>query len=219
MTDETEELDEGRANAIDAEAEAATERIKKGQHWDDWVKVSVGFGEGRRYAMHKSGMNRPVGTGYNKAFSGWMDARPWTREHAQSVRNHCLWVAENLPALQAFRETMASNVRELANHPTTMKRRWDKEHKKEGEGKPRKNTTQELNESLAKLDDENNTLKKQLEKAKAVEEAPFNLRTDSVKMIVDVIASEVTQHRLAELAKALTAEASRRAKIKNGRAA
>jgi hypothetical protein len=39
--------------------------------WDDWIAVGRALIIGRSEAMLKAGCNRPIGTGYVRAFGGW----------------------------------------------------------------------------------------------------------------------------------------------------
>jgi septal ring factor EnvC (AmiA/AmiB activator) len=125
------------------EAAEAMKRIKEGQHWSDWRAVGVCLLDGRMAAQRRSGASKPIGSAYNKAFGEWMNTHPWARELDKPTLNHALWVGENIASIERWRDTLPENVRRRINHPTTMKRHYEKantapksEPDEEGEGKP-----------------------------------------------------------------------------------
>jgi hypothetical protein len=88
------------------EAAEAAERIKKGQHWLDWMRIAEGLEVGRMKAMRRAGTNAPTGSAYNKAFGQWLDERPWARELDKPTRNHLFWCADRRNDIEAWRETL-----------------------------------------------------------------------------------------------------------------
>ena len=56
--------------------------------------------------MREAGTNEPVGRGYNAAFGRWMDRNAWARKIDKATRNHLLWIADHLPQIEAWRETL-----------------------------------------------------------------------------------------------------------------
>ena len=58
------------------DAAEAAERIKRGQHWLDWMYIAEGLEVGRVKAMRRAGTNRPIGSAYNRAFGDWLNERP-----------------------------------------------------------------------------------------------------------------------------------------------
>jgi hypothetical protein len=75
MDEQTTESEERK----EKDAAEAAERIKRGQHWLDWMYIAEGLEVGRMKAMRRAGTNRPIGWGYNKAFGDWLNERPWAR--------------------------------------------------------------------------------------------------------------------------------------------
>jgi hypothetical protein len=62
------------------DAAEAAERIKRGQHWLDWMYIAEGLEVGRVKAMRRAGTNRPIGAAYNRAFGDWLNERSWARD-------------------------------------------------------------------------------------------------------------------------------------------
>jgi hypothetical protein len=110
------------------DAAEAAERIKRGQHWLDWMYIAEGLEVGRVKAMRRAGTNRPIGAAYNRAFGDWLKERPWARDLDKPTRNHLFWCADNRNNIEAWRDTLRPNERARLNHPTALKRRYEVTH-------------------------------------------------------------------------------------------
>ena len=110
------------------DAAEAAERIKRGQHWLDWMYIAEGLEVGRVKAMRRAGTNRPIGSAYNRAFGDWLNERSWARDLDKPTRNHLFWCADNRNNIEAWRETLGPNERARLNHPTALKRRYEATH-------------------------------------------------------------------------------------------
>jgi hypothetical protein len=191
---------------LERAAEEAADRIKRGQHWLDWLAIGEGLVVGRLKAMRRAGTNQPQGAPYNRAFGDWMDEHRWARDLDKATRNHAMWAADNRAVIEAWRETLAQNVRAALNHPTSTKRRYEAttgvkaEPKEKGETK-----AQRAERELEAVAAERDKWKRQAE----ADGSLFDLRKDPIKDIAHCIALNVTTYRLAELLKALKAEADR----------
>jgi hypothetical protein len=93
------------------DAAEAAERIKRGQHWLDWMYIAEGLEVGRVKAMRRAGTNRPIGSAYNRAFGDWLNERPWARDLDKPTRNHLFWCADNRNNIEAWRDTLRPNER------------------------------------------------------------------------------------------------------------
>jgi hypothetical protein len=121
---------ERRDAEIEARAADAYERIYKHQnHWKDWMYLADGLMLGRRWALEKAGANVPTGKGYNMAFSRWMATRAWARDLDPPTRNDLFWCAEHRSEIEAWRDELDERERQKKNHPTHMKRAYQKAHK------------------------------------------------------------------------------------------
>ena len=133
MSDE-QNFDSAFEEARAQEAADAADRLKRGQSWDDWLKIGVFLNIGRNKAMLRAGTNEPVGARYIKSFSEWMAVYPWIGDIDKATRIHAMWCVDHLDELAKLRENMGLTQRLTCNHPTTMRRRWDKSQK-EGDRK------------------------------------------------------------------------------------
>jgi hypothetical protein len=209
MTDATQENFDSEFEAVRAqEAAEAADRLKRGQSWDDWLKIGTFLNIGRNKAMLRAGTNEPVGARYIKAFSEWMAVYPWIGDIDKATRVHAMWAVDNVADLTRLRENMGLTQRLACNHPTSMRRRWDKAQK-EGE-KPQTTAKKETRSAALERELEAVAAERDKWKHKAEKDGSlFDLKQDSTKIIAATIASNMSIYRLRELAKALQAEIDR----------
>jgi hypothetical protein len=208
MPDATQEgFDSAFEEARAQEAADAADRLKRGQSWDDWLKIGVFLNIGRNKAMLRAGTNEPIGARYIKAFSEWMGVYAWIGDIDKATRTHAMWCVDHLEELVKLRENMGLTQRMTCNHPTTMRRRWDKSQKELDKAPTEKKETkaQRVERELEAVAAERDKWKHKAAKDGSL----FDLKQDAVKLIAQVIASNVTPYRLRELLKALEAENAR----------
>lgn len=209
MSDIADSLTEDNETRLESEAAAAAERIKGGQYWNDWITIGEGLAVGRQKAMRRSGTNQPIGAIYNRAFGEWLNAHQWARDLDGATRNHAIWCADNRPAIEAWRATLADNQRSLINHPSTTKRRYEAMTKVTGAAEPPKRKVQIAADELEELHAKLAKTQKQLEDADGAD-AVCNFERDSAEMIARTLVSHVkSSHKLADIAKRLAAEVKR----------
>ena len=208
MTDATQEaFDSDYELARAQEAADAADRLKRGQSWDDWIKIGTFLNIGRNKAMARGGTNEPIGARYIKAFSEWMGSYTWIGDIDKATRTHAMWCVDHLDELLRLRENMGLTQRLTANHPTTMRRRWEKAQKELDKPKAEKKEPKSaaLERELEAVAAERDKWKHKAEKDGSL----FDLKQDSTKIIASVIVANMSPHRLRELHKALQAEIDR----------
>jgi hypothetical protein len=213
MTDATQDgFDSAFEEARAQEAADAADRLKRGQSWDDWNKIGVFLNIGRNKAMMRAGTNEPIGARYIKAFSEWMAVYPWIGDIDKATRTHAMWCVDHGDELAKLRETMGLTQRMTCNHPTTMRRKWDKAQKEVDKAPTEKKEPKSaaLERELEAVAAERDKWRHKAEKDGSL----FNLGTDSTKDIARIIAESMSTYRLAELLKALQAENARKKSIK-----
>ena len=193
-------------------AVVAWDNLKKGASWEDWRAIARRLSDGRVASMAKAGTNQPVGKTYNKAFSDWLDDRTWAREIDKASRNQAIWCADNEAAIEKWRETVGLTQRLMMNHPGTIKRNFERMNvDKDKEKKPETETrAQKVERELEALAAERDKWKRQAERDGSL----FDLKVDSIKIIVDTIAANIGPYRFDELVKAMNVERDRRKAIK-----
>lgn len=214
MTDATQEAFENEYEArIEREAEAAAKHLNEGQQWADWLAIGRLMVVGRNKAMLRGGTNEPIGAKYNKAFGEWLDARQWLRDIDKATRSHAMWCIDHLDELTRLRQNMGATKRDNANHPTTMRRAWER-LQKEGEKDPNapkaETKAQKIERELEAMSAERDKWKREAEKDGSL----FDLKQDPAGLIAKVIVAHVTPYKVGEILKALTAERDRLKAVK-----
>jgi hypothetical protein len=213
MTDATQEGFDSAFEELKAqEAADAADRLKRGQSWDDWNKIGVFLNIGRAKAMLRAGTNEPIGARYIKAFSEWMAVYPWIGEIDKATRTHAMWCVDHGDELAKLRENMGLTQRLAANHPTTMRRKWDKANKETDKPTAEKKETraQKIERELEAMSAERDKWKREAEKDGSL----FDLKQDPAPLIAKVIVAHVTPYKVGEILKALTAERDRLKAVK-----
>jgi hypothetical protein len=192
---------------LQAAADAA-ERIKRGQHWLDWMYVAEGIGVGRAQAMRLTGTNQPVGRAYNQMFGRWLNEHKWARDLDKPTRAHLFWCLDHRTDIDSWRETLASNERARLNHPTAMKRRYEATHRSDATAreKPPETERDRLLREIERVTGEREAWRKRAE----TEGSLFDLKKDTVADIARTIAGNLSPHRLQSLSRALIDEIARR---------
>jgi hypothetical protein len=107
------------------EGREALDRISTARDWSDWQKVGAALAAGRTEAMRSANTNRSKGKKYNQDFGDVLK-----REHLDSIdsatRYQLLQIAENLPAIEEWREKLDPDRRLKLNHPSTIWRNWQR---------------------------------------------------------------------------------------------
>jgi hypothetical protein len=207
MSDTQDGFDNDYEAAKATEAAAAADRLKRGQSWDDWLAIGTFLNIGRNKAMARGGTNEPVGARYVKAFSEWMGSYAWIGDIDKATRTHAMWCVDHLPELVKLRENMGLTQRLACNHPTSMRRRWDKAQKEvdKAPAPAKEPKSKALERELEAVAAERDKWKHKAEKDGSL----FDLKQDTVKIIAATIASNMSIYRLRELNKALDAEIAR----------
>jgi hypothetical protein len=209
MTDATQDGFDSAFEELKAqEAADAADRLKRGQSWDDWIKIGTFLNIGRNKAMLRAGTNEPIGARYIKAFSEWMTTYAWIGEIDKATRTHAMWCVDHSDDLARLRENMGLTQRLSCNHPTTMRRKWDKANKETDKAPTEKKEPKSaaLERELEAVAAERDKWRHKAEKDGSL----FDLKNDSTKIIASVIVQNMSPHRLRELMKALEAENVRR---------
>ena len=213
MTDATQEgFDSEFEAAKGREAAEAADRLKRGQSWDDWNKIGVFLNIGRNKAMLRAGTNEPIGARYIKAFSEWMAAYAWIGDIDKATRTHAMWAVDHAEELAKLRENMGLTQRLACNHPTTMRRKWDKAQKeidKPPSTEKKESRSTALERELEAVAAERDKWRHKAEKDGSL----FDLKNDRPKDIAAIMFQNMSLPRVREVVKALQDEAARRKSV------
>jgi hypothetical protein len=97
--------------------------IGRAESFDAWVKIGKALQIGRDHSLKATGANRPMGQIYCKAFSAWIAKHGFDRM-PKSTRSVAIELAENIEAIEAWRDTLPERQRKRLVHPLSVTRRW-----------------------------------------------------------------------------------------------
>jgi len=99
-------------------------KTAQARSWGQWMTIGEGLHEGRRWAMHVAGVNKPEGKGYVIAFAEWLK-RFKVDDMDPSDRAKLLQLMEERPAVEEWRATLTDHERRNLNNPTSTWRKWN----------------------------------------------------------------------------------------------
>jgi hypothetical protein len=108
--------------------------------WDFWKQVGAGLVEVRRLAMARAMTNAPYGRGYTAAHAPILAASKLDqRIKDKGDRQKLIAVMDNLPAVEAWLETLSKEDRRRWTHPTTVYKKWQESLRPPGDYKDKDN--------------------------------------------------------------------------------
>jgi hypothetical protein len=128
--------------------------------------------------------------------------------HPQTTRNHLLWVADHLVEIEAWRETLPANQRDQWNHPTTVKRAYERAmviRVAKEKGEERLSPMAEMKQAVIEAQTQAADWKRRAEKGGSL----FDLKRDTPEQIARIIVDSCTSSRVEKLVQALRAELKR----------
>ena len=105
------------------EGKAEWKKKRSGADWEGWLKIGRTLDMGRSVVMRELHTNRPLGRTYNEAFSRWLRLNELDTID-KVLRAALLECMANLPAITAWRDTLAASQRMEWNHPRVVLRHW-----------------------------------------------------------------------------------------------
>jgi hypothetical protein len=175
--------------------------INSGEHFSDWLAVADGLVAIREEAMDIAHTNRPQGPSYRAAFKRAEEREVWATGINDSARAHCYWLIDNLPAVQRWRETLANNQRNEWNHPSTVKRNFERMTKVP--------VTKDGTAPLSPMAQAKATIVRQAEEIDRLKRLAdggslFDLKRDSAPTIARIILNTIGDDKVARLIKGLS---------------
>jgi hypothetical protein len=148
------------------------EKVRLGQEamarqrrgWDDWMAIGEALAVGRAEVMRKVGTNEPIGRRYEKAMAEWLVANSF-KEIDKGTRSRLLDCLEHRTEIEAWRSVRTGSERFRFNHPNTVFRKWKAATTvPDANAKPRTSPVAKLKESIALLSEENESLRRKIER-------------------------------------------------------
>ena len=132
--------------------------------WDDWMAIGEALAVGRAEVMRKFGTNEPIGRRYEKAMAEWLVANSF-KEIDKGTRSRLLDCLEHRTEIEAWRSARTGSERFRFNHPNTVFRKWKATTTvPDPNAKPRTSRVAKLEESIALLSEENEGLRRKIER-------------------------------------------------------
>jgi hypothetical protein len=97
--------------------------LRTDETWEKWVAIGRAVEAGRGAIMRHLHSNQPKGRAWSQTFGQWLRDNEFDQidKAARSRLQTCL---DNLPAIEAWRQTLGLTLRLQLNHPNTVYRRW-----------------------------------------------------------------------------------------------
>ena len=108
---------------IIARGRASLAHIERG-HWPDWRNVIAALAAGRTIALLQAGANVPQGRRYREAMGRWLRCHGFDRID-KADRSRLLKVADNLTAIDEWRNGLPPDEQLRLNHPRTVLATWN----------------------------------------------------------------------------------------------
>jgi hypothetical protein len=195
----TDPLDDNpEANAIRRGQEAWC-RLRAGLTWSDWIAVGAAHVIGRTTAMRDGHINKPKGRSYNAAFSAWQKKFGF-KDLDKGDRARLFDVMDHLKQIDDWRQKLPESERLRLNHPNSVWRRWKAATVVPDPNKPlRVSHQQKLNDELVKLQEDNDRMKRDIERGGG----DLWSAEDRPQDIAKVIVGKLTKNKAEKVARAI----------------
>jgi hypothetical protein len=101
--------------------------LRADETWEKWVAIGRALEAGRTAIMRQLHTNQPKGKRWSETFGAWLRENDFD-EIDKGVRSRLQTCLENLPAIEAWRQTLGLTLRLQLNHPNAVLRRWQATH-------------------------------------------------------------------------------------------
>ena len=135
---------------------------RQGRVWNDWMTIAEAIAVGRREVLDKLNSDQPNGQRYHKAMDEWLVTSGF-KGIDKSTRSRLLECLEHRAEIEKWRTTLTEPERLRYNYPYTVLQRWKARTQVITTAPKRKSSVRALEDAVAKLDEENFALRRQLE--------------------------------------------------------
>src|SRR5271156_6180620 len=101
----------------------AWKTLKSDETWEKWVAIGRAIEAGRAAIMRFLNTNQSKGRGWSETFGQWLRENEFDQID-KGVRSRLQTCLDNLPAIEAWRQTLGLPLRLQLNPPNAVLRRW-----------------------------------------------------------------------------------------------
>jgi len=149
---------------------AAWKSLRQDETWEKWVAIGRAIEAGRTAIMRLLNTNQPKGRAWSETFGAWL-AETNFAEIDKGVRSRLQTCLDNLPAIEAWRQTLGLTQRLQLNHPNAVLRRWQAAASIPGKGKgPANSGRPGLREEVIRLQSELDHANREIERLRRRED-------------------------------------------------
>jgi hypothetical protein len=139
--------------------------LKSDETWEKWVAIGRAIEAGRVAIMRLLLTNQPKGRAWSEHFGNWLRENEFDQID-KGVRSRLQTCLDNLPQIEAWRQTLGLTLRLQLNHPNAVLRRWQatREAPKKGNGTPAPGNRKDM--AIMQLQEELDTAHRELRQLK-----------------------------------------------------
>ncbi len=160
--------------------------LRSDETWEKWVAIGRAIEAGKTAVMRELGTNLPSGRRWSETFGGWLKETDFDQID-KGVRSRLQTCLDNLPAIEAWRQTIGLGLRLQLNHPNAVLRRWQASRQSAIAGSSLDNAELGLREENMRLQEELDAHKAKIRRLVADERGPQITRSDTPDDIVRVL--------------------------------
>jgi hypothetical protein len=137
---------------------------RKRRGWDDWLLIAEALQAGRTEVMRALHTNEAAGRRYEKAIGNWLIANGF-KEINKATRSQLLDCLKHKVEIEKWRSQLTDAERFKFNHPDTVLRKWKTSIVvPDPNAPPKVSPYQKLSESVAALQEENDRMRREIER-------------------------------------------------------
>ncbi len=101
----------------------AWKSLRQDETWEKWVAIGRAIEAGKGAIMRLLHTNQPKGRAWSQTFGAWLSENDFDQID-KGVRSRLQTCLDNLPDIEAWRQTLGLTLRLQLNHPNAVLRRW-----------------------------------------------------------------------------------------------